>query len=316
MLKSLNDATSSLIGEIAWLYYIKGMNQADIAQKMNLSRPTVIAHLKTARSAGIVSIKLDPIHYRLNDLSDRLMDTFSLAQAHVVPRDGLSGMALTEKVSEVGAHLLPKFLQSGDSIGVAWGQTLACVAKAMPHWPIPDLVVRQLIGSMGNPTLMTAESCTTDIARSLDAQCINLNTPAVVSSNELANKLQQEPIISQQLDSLKSCNKSIFSLSLCTAESHVVQFNVATASEVEEYVRRGAVCNFVGRFLDAKGKQVDGPLDNRVFAAKIDDLRAMEGMMIIAGAKKAEATLAALRGNFVSWLVIDDRLAAQVLAAA
>lgn len=303
------------VAEIAWLYYVKGLNQAEIAKKMGLSRPTIIAHLKTARAKGIVTIKLDPQHLRMNELSDRLVETFNLESAHVVPREGQKGMALTQAVSEVAAHLLPSFLKEYDVVGVSWGQTLALVAQETPLWPIEGLVVRQLIGSMSNPTIMTAESCTTDIARSLGGRAVNLNAPAVVSRTELASQLREEAIIKRQLENLGSCNKSLFSISLCTPDSHVVAFNVATPGEVEEYARRGAVCNLVGRFLDIEGNQVEGPLDRRVFAAEVEEIRQMEGMMIVAGSKKVDATLAALRGGFAKWLVIDDLLAERVLRA-
>lgn len=306
-------ASDKIAAEIAWYYYVKGMNQAEIATMKGLSRPTVISHLKHARASNLVTIRLDPFHHRMNDLAYRLKDAFDLSEVHVVPAEGLRDAELTQQVSEVAAHLLPKFVQPGDQLGVAWGETLSYLAGAVPHWPIADLNVRQLIGSMSNPALMTAENCTTDIARALDGTCVNLNAPAVVSSSALARQLRAEPIIADQLHQLKACNKSLYSLSLCLPNSHVVQFNVATEEDVQDYAARGAVCNFVGRFLDKSGQQVVGAYDDRVMAAEVEDLRKMAGMLVIAGDVKAQAALAALRGGFVSSLVLDDVLAQAIL---
>ncbi len=96
-------------------------------------------------------------------------------------------------------------------------------------------------GSLANSLLSTSESCTTEIARRLDAHCITFNAPAVVSSAALATALRAEPIIRDQLEGIRSCNKSVFSLSPCTPDTHVVQFKIATVEEVEDYRRRGAV---------------------------------------------------------------------------
>lgn len=310
----LNRTSEQLTSEIAWLYYVKGLTQGEVSTAMNVSRPTVIAHLKHARSIGLVTIKLDPRHQRQHDLADRIADTFGIEDVLIVPANGQEGAALTASVSEVAAHLLADFVAPGDGLGVSWGETLSYVAENVPYWPVKDLVVRQLIGSMANPMLMSAESCTMEIARRLGGQCVNLNAPAVLADMELAQRLRKEPIIAQQLENLKDCNKAIFSLSPCVATSHVVQFNVATVDEIADYAHKGAVCNLVGRFLDRDGNQVEGELDTRLFAANLEDLSATEGLLVVAGAFKAEATLAALRGGFVSRMVVDDVLAEIILS--
>lgn len=311
----LNHPSDKAVAETAWLYYVKGLTQGEVALKKSLSRPTVINHLKLARERGLVNIKLAPEHFRINDLSDTLKETFSLDQVHVVEEATETSKELTQAVSVVAAHLLPDFLESGDQLGVSWGETISYVAEAVPYWPIEDLTVRQLIGSMANPLLITSESCTTEIARRLSGFCINMNAPAVCSNVKLANALRREPIIQEQLASLKMCNKAIFSLSPCTSDNHVVHFKVATPKDIIEYRKKGAVCNLVGRFLDAAGNQVKGELDDRLFGVEAEDLHKMEALLVVSGTHKASATLSALRGGYVNSLVIDADLAQAIAGA-
>ena len=199
--------SSKIVAEVAWMYYVRNMNQGEIADALSLSRPTVISYLKTAKERNIVCIRVDPEHYRVNAAADALRDRFNLKTVHVVPDDGNDGEALTRAVCEVAAHHLPNLLQPGDVLGVSWGQTVSFVSEYVPDWPIEKLTVRQLIGSIANPLLSTSESCTTEIARRLDAYCINFNAPAVCSNAELADALKQEPIIREQLENLRKCNK-------------------------------------------------------------------------------------------------------------
>lgn len=307
--------SDKVIAHVAWLYHVKDMTQGEIADALALSRPTVISYLKLAQERNIVCIRVAPEHYRLNALSDQLKDAFGLATVHVVPDDGLEGVALTRAVCEVAAHLLPSRIQEGDVLGVSWGQTVSFVSEYVPNWPIPDVTVRQLIGSIANPLLSTSESCSTEIARRLGAYCVNFNAPAVCSTAALADALKAEPIIREQLDNLRKCNKAIYSLSPCTPDTHVVQFKIATAEDVELYRRKGAVGIIAGRFVDAEGRAVIGELDSRLIGVDHDLLRGMEGLLVVSGEFKRDATLAALRGGFANHLVTDAKLAAALLAA-
>jgi DNA-binding transcriptional regulator LsrR (DeoR family) len=169
---------------------------------------------------------------------------------------------------------------------------------------------------MANPLVMTAESCTTEIARRLDAKCINLNAPAVCSNVRLANALRGEPIISQQMERLRECNKAVYSVSPCKPDTHVVRFKVATREELKMYEKGGAICNLAGRFLDAGGKSVKGDLDDRLFAVQLNDLRRMKGMLVVSGTHKAAPAVSVLRGGYVDCLVLDEKLAQAILKIA
>lgn len=307
--------SSKIVAEVAWMYYVRGLNQGEIADALSLSRPTVISYLKAAKDRNIVCIRIAPEHYRINALADALREKFALKSVHVVPDEGAQGEALARTVCEVAAHYLPNLLKPEDVLGVSWGQTVSFVSEYVPDWPIEGLTVRQLIGSIANPLLSTSESCTTEIARRLDAYCINFNAPAVCSTAALADALKREPIIREQLEGLRKCNKAIYSLSPCTPDTHVVQFKIATAADIEDYSRRGAVGIIAGRFIDRDGQAVLGDLDGKIIGVDHDLLRSMEGLLVVSGNFKRDAALAALRGGFVDHLVVCAPLA-ELLAEA
>lgn len=309
----VNQPSDRSVAEVAWLYYVKHMTQSDVAKTLNLSRPTIISYLRIAKERQIVCVKIAGEHFRINSVADALKSRFGLDQAYVVPREGLSDEALNLQVCEAAAHLLPDFVAPGDELGVSWGQTVSFVSESLPRWPVDNLTIRQLIGSMANPLLPTCESCSTEIARRLSASCINLNAPAVCTSADLAKSLRSEPIIAEQLAKLHRCNKAIYSLSPCTPDTHVVQFKVATEQDIADYVRRGAVGIIAGRFIDTEGQPVLGELDDRLIGADHETLRAMTGLLVVSGLAKRDATLAALKGGYANVVVLDGPLAEALL---
>ncbi len=305
--------SNKIIAEVAWMYYVRNLNQGEISDALSLSRPTVISYLKLAKERNIVGIQVAPEHYRMNATSDALKEKFGLESVHIVPGHGLEGEMLTRAVCEVAAYHLPDFVREGDVLGVSWGQTVYFVSEFVPKWPIKDVTVRQLLGSLANPLLSTSESCTTEIARRLEARCITFNAPAVVSSAALASSLRAEPIIRDQLEGIRACNKSLFSLSPCTPDTHVVQFKIATVGDIEDYRRRGAVGIIAGRFIDEEGQAILGELDDRLIGVDHDLLRSMHGMLVVSGSFKRDAARAALRGGFANHLVTDLELASLLL---
>ena len=303
-----NQPTDRIVAEVAWLYYMRGLNQAEIAKHLQLSRPTVISYLKLARDRQIVGVKIAALHFRVNDLADKMRALFGLKTVIVVPDNKNPDEALLN-VCDAAAQYLPEYVEQGDVLGVSWGQTVSFVSERLPWWPISNLTVRQLTGSMANPLLPTCESCTTEISRRLSAHCVNLNAPAVCSDAELASRLRAEPIISEQLERLLDCNKAIYSLSPCSFDTHVVQFKVATRDDISAYVAKGAVGIISGRFIDADGAPVLGDLDSRLIGADHAALKAMQGLLVVSGLDKLEPARAALNGGFVDAIVLDDTLA-------
>ncbi len=305
-----------LVAEAAWLYFVRGKTQGEIAKRLSISRPTVISYLKLAKERKLVNIRVDAKHYRMNEVSERLKETYELLSVHVVPNNPDDHTDIEHTVCEVAAHFLPTWLEPDDTLGVSWGATVSQIAKLVPSWPIEGLTVSQFIGSMAEPLHATAECSCKTIARQLSGYCINLNAPAVCSSVELADALKDEPTISAQLKTLSRCNKALFSLGPCTTKTQSVSFKVATQNDIDDYTSKGAVGIINGRFIDAQGQPVIGELDRRLISANHDLLKATEGLLVVTGLDNLAATLAALRGNYVDRLVLDIDLAEAILEAA
>ena len=305
----------NVVIEVAWMYYQEGLNQKEIADRLGISRATVVNYLQEAREQGLVRISLRAEAFTRHRAAVDLCDRFGLRAAYVVPDEGADVETTFHRVVQGAADWLPDLLEPGDRLGLAWGRTIYDLAQATERRRIEGLSVVQLVGSMSTPYGFTAEACSTRLAQRLGALCYNLHAPAVLSSGELAAALRSEPIIRDQLARLETCNKFLFSVGTCQPDSHVVGSGVATQEELDWYVAHGAEGVLCGRFIDGAGKGIDGPLEPRMIGIPLEKLVGLQmGILVTPGLDKVKASRAAMRGGYVSHLVTSLGVAEALLA--
>jgi len=304
----------SIVIEAAWMYYHEGLNQAEIAKRLEVSRATVVNYLQEAREKGYIRISLAHEVFSGHQLAEDLRERFGVQAAYVVP-DGASSEGTLMRVARGAAEWLPSLLDAGDRLGVAWGRTVYEVAEALEQTRLKDVTVSQLVGSMATPYGFAAEICSAHMAQNLGATCINLHAPAVLSDPALAQRLRDEPIIHSQLEALSHCNKAIFAAGSIDPDSHIVGSGVATAQDLAWYVSHGATGVLCGRFINAAGTPIAGPLDDRMIGVTLDKLHGLDmGLLVSDGADKVGPMLAAIAGGYVTHVVTSAETARGMLA--
>jgi DNA-binding transcriptional regulator LsrR (DeoR family) len=307
---------SDVLIEVAWLYYQDGLNQKEIADRLGLSRATVVNHLQEARARGLIRITLAAPAFEQHALAVRLCERFGLRAAYVLPDGGLAEEERFRRVVAGGAMWLPSLLAPGDRLGVAWGRTVHDLAAALEPHRIPDVTVLQLVGSMATPYGFTAEACSTLLAERLGARCVNLHAPAILSGPRLAGELRAEPILRAQLDQLLTVNKLLFSTGTARPDSHIVLSGLATPEDLTRNVAKGAAGVICGRFVDAEGRAVPDVMEERMIGVPLHRLVGLEvGIMVTPGHDKVLPSLAAIRGGYVTHLVTGASVAEAMLAA-
>ncbi len=303
--------------ETAWLYYENGLNQTEIATRLDVSRATVVNYLQLARERGHVQVRLSPDAFTGHRRAMALRDTFGLAGAYVVPDAGGAAADVAARVVRGAADWLPALLAPGDRLGVAWGKTIYDLSECLEPRPIADLTVLQLVGSMATPYGFSADVCSSNVAHRLGATCINLHVPAILSEARIARMLRAEHLIAAQFDAINSFNKTLFAVGSCGEDSHVVSSGVATRQDLAWYLGQGAVGVLCGRFIDRAGAHIEGPLDDRMMTVDLDRMRARDaGILVVAGAERVTAAVAAIRGGYATHVVTSAAQADGMLALA
>lgn len=301
--------------QTAWMYYQDGLNQRDIAEALGISRATVVNYLQEARERGLIRITMASPSFTTHRLALELAERFGLAAAFVVPDEATSEEEAFLRVVKGAALWLPELVAPGDRLGVAWGRTVYEIAEQVESRPVEGLSVLQLVGSMATPYGFTTEACSTLLAQQLGARCLNLHAPAILSRDDLAGALREEPILRSQLSELETVNKLLFSVGTACADSHIVLSGLATRADLDWYVDHGAVGVICGRFIGADGRQIPGPMEARMIGIPLPRLVGLEmGILVTPGLDKVEATRAAIRGGYVTHLVTGTSVAEALLA--
>jgi DNA-binding transcriptional regulator LsrR (DeoR family) len=307
---------ADIVIETAWLYYHDGLNQNEIAGRLDVSRASVVNYLQEARERGLVQVRLAAEAFTGHEAALRLCATFGLTAAYVLP-DGATAAETEARVCRGAADWLPRLVAPGDRLGIAWGKTIYDVAEYLEPHAVADMTVLQLVGSMATPYGFSADVCSSNVARRFSARCVNLHVPAVLSDAKLAGLLRQETLIARQLEDVSRPTKTAFATGSCTPESHVVSSGVASLADLDWYLARGAVGVLCGRFIDAAGDPVPGPLDARMMGVELDRLRRPEvGLLVCPAAERVTATVAALRGGYATHVVTHVEAAEAMLAHA
>jgi DNA-binding transcriptional regulator LsrR (DeoR family) len=309
-------ASDAAIAHVAMLYYREGLNQGDIAQRVGVSRATIVNWLKHAREKGIVEIRVRGESFIASSLAKQVTKRFGLADTYISRDDidPLSREELRNRTAILAAQAMLDLLTDDDSLGVDWGETVLDVAKSFPRCQMPRILVQQLVGSVYSKHFFASETCAIEIARHIGARCRTLHAPVMLSSPELAERLRNEPVIAAQLREIASLSKALFSVGGVSNETTIISAGVATADDVAWYRDRGAAAVLACRFIDQDGNAMDGPLSDRIIGASPETLRAIPTRMLVAsGIEKAEAIRALLKGGYVSHLIVDELTAQKLI---
>ncbi len=316
----ISGGEEAILSNVALLYYGEGLTQSEIARRLRVSRATVVNMLRECRERGIVEIRVDGKRLKLSNLSRGLREAYGLSDVYIASDDSKPGephsrQSALAHVGRVASIAMLDLVEPGDIVGVAWGETIRAVSEAMPRNRVPDVTIRQMIGSMITDRVPTSESCAIRIANMIEATCYTLHSPAILASASLAETFRSEPTIHQQLDRLKSLDLTVASIGNLDDETHLRASGMASSDEIRRARDTGARGVLCCRFIDADGQHMPLPPDDRIIAAGVDDLkRARKKLHVVCGEDRLEAVRAALAGNLVTHLCVDQRLGERLLS--
>lgn len=302
----------------AWLYYVAGNTQNEIAEKLQVSRPVAQRLVAFAVEKNLIRVRVD---HRLADclaLADQLSKRYGLAMCEVVPVDDDSAEEIDRKLAVAGAQVMERYLNEERPmvIAVSSGRTLKAAVDQIAQLDRPQHRLVSMVGAIAQDGSSNRYDVALHISEKTGGKHFLLPAP-LIADNE-AERAQW-------------CNHRLYRIveSLCS-EADVAFVGIGnmglncplhedgflTSDEVRELMQLGAIAEMLGLPIDANGRRIDSATGRRVTSIWLDAPPKRPTIGFAGGARKRDAVIAALRGGWLSGLVTDEACARAALEAA
>ena len=307
----MSNDTELLTVRIAELYYDENKTQDEIGALLGVTRWKVGRMLTQARERGIVRIEIVHPRARRLGVERALCERFGLADAVVVPLAD----DLRSRVAQAAADYLTALRPVPRTLGISWGRTLDDVAAHLPQGWATGVTVVQINGGVSlNRRPGRASTTAAEIAHKGGGQAVLLPSPAILERRETARAISSDRTVAAVLSRATSANAYLFSAGVADSTSILVSSGYLSPDDVSELVRKGAVGDVVGRYIDANGNPVDPGLDERTVGVGLRHLRAAErAIFVVAGEPKHDIARAVVTSGLCSVIVTDEGTAAALL---
>jgi DNA-binding transcriptional regulator LsrR (DeoR family) len=302
---------------VARLYYVDGLGQAEVARFARVSQAKVSRLLALARERGLVRITVADYDPRRRDLEDRLRTRCGLQTAIVIKAGGGGeGADLRRTVGHFGAAAVADLITPQTVVALAGGRTLHAVVHHLASAPAKTPTVVQAMGSVDpNASVFDAQEIGRVMVQRLGGTFLSLNTPAFFPDKRTRDTLLALEQVRSVHEHLGRARMALVGLGTLT-NSVFVERGPLDAAMLRELERAGAVGEVCGRFFDARGRECATAWRDRVISVQLSQLRKIPLVIaIVSGTDRTAAIEAAIRGQLIKALVIDEAGATALLAA-
>ena len=309
--------SSTLLGEqlrarIAWYYFVAGLTQQEISDRLGIARARVnkIAGQLRADGSVVVDIRL-PLASCV-ELEEKLRETYGLKRVAVVPSAD-DDEQQRRMIGEAASSILDEMIVDGQCIAVGWGRTLNASIKQLRTRKLSNSSVVSLMGGLTRGSETNTFEVSTELAKTLGADCYYITAPVYCLSVESREYLLAHSGVNEVMERARKSDIAIVSCGDLTARTKLTSIN-SVHQRLGELQKAGAIGEILGTFLDSDGNPVDHELNQTVIAMPPADLRAIPNSILISGGLyKAEVIRAILRSRYVNGLVTDEAVAQRLL---
>jgi len=308
---------TGLMIKIAEMYYYQKLSQKSIAEKLDISVPTVSRILNDALDAGNIKVEIVDKERSISALSGRMKKAFGLRYAEIIPYPSSSNPDYLKKMlGKAASGMLLDLAKPGNIVGMGPGGTMLELVESLdPEKRRPGLALLPLMGGWGyGGVAYEVNKLLGNAAGVLHCDFNLMPCPALVSSEELCRILKKEPLIEAIVKRWAKVDIAVFSVGGEVRDGNYPQLRGAEQL-VAVAKKAGAVGDVLGRFIGPEGEELDIEVNRRMVSIPFEALRKIPLRIGMGGGSaKIWAIRAALRSGLVNALVSDESTCETILA--
>jgi deoxyribonucleoside regulator len=298
---------------IAWMYYVEGLTQNDIADRLGIGRVTVVRNINEALKQREVKIWITGDVAECLDLETQMKLKFDLLDAVVVPEP--ANVENTSRVigNAAGMYITDQ-LTDNFCLGVGWGATLYASLQTLSPREFANVEVVSMLGGIVQARRFNPAEFAWQFANTVGANCYLLAAPAVVDSEETRRALIERCGLDDVLKRSEKMDMVLLSVGTMSEHSTSFRFGFFTEEERVSLLKKGAVGDMLYNFFDENGALVDHPINRRVMSMPIENLKAVPKRVLISGGNdKVEALRGGIQLIRPNVIITNEATARQLL---
>ena len=299
----------------AWMYYISGKNQSEIASLLGTSRPVVQRLLASAKDEGIISVNVNHPLASCLDLALALKEKFRFGECEIVPASVLdSSEEVLESVTFGGYQLMQRLLspQPGKIIGIGSGMTLKRTINRIEFSHESCECVALISGMAKDGHCNYYDDVPLLLAQKIQAKYYQWPAPRHALSLEDHQIWQRHPIYRNVLGKAHKADVIFIGVGGMGKTGPMLHDGFITYQESQQLESSGAVGEILGRFIDSQGAVLNCHSNTLITSFDIRETDCPR-IAIACGEEKRAAILAAIHGQWINGLVTDELTAKWLL---
>lgn len=296
----------------AWLYYIEGMTQSDVAKKLGINRIAVTRLLSEAKKRSEVVIRIKSELTELVALEQQLQARFGLRQAIVAPMEAPEDDP-TRVIAAAAGAFVSELMQSDMTVGVGWGKTLHAMLPFIEERSLSNVRVVSLLGGIAQARRFNPAEFAWQFAELFEAEGYLISAPAVVDSAQTRHALLENCGLDQILSLAESCDVVLLSCGGITTMTTSYRSGHINEAARQALIEQGAVGDLLYHFLDAEGRLVDHSVNTRSISMPINRLRRVPEKVLMSGGREKVGILKASMASIEPTVLVTDEVTARTL---
>lgn len=305
---------SKFLSKISKLYYLKGLTQQEIADKLNISRTKVSRYLDKARNENIVEIKVNSPEEDFSNLEYEIEEKFKIKECRIV-HSSENEEDVTRALANGLNNTFERLLEDGSYIGIGWGNSLSSIADYIDINGKSEIKVIPMIGGLGKiGTGVHTNSVAKTIADGLGGISYLIHSSAVLDSKKAREIVENDSSIKEIIKLADKIDTAIVGLSDIGPESTLINTGDFSLEEFNYLKELGVVGDVNLIFIDEQGQHVQSKIDGRIVRVPIEKLKKIKNVIGVAfGKRKIKTILGALNGNLINILFTDEETAKLII---
>ncbi|WP_349359340.1 sugar-binding transcriptional regulator [Stappia sp.] len=314
------DWTTDMAIRAAWMSFVGGATQGEIASRLGISNAKVHRLIAHAQKTGLVRFQIAGRPSECLEIEAALAAEHGLSSCLIAPE--IAGAADEEPeiraiASVAGPHLANLLSNTAiRQLGVGMGRTLKASVELMPPIQRPDLSIVSISGSLTRKLSANPFDVVQQLAEGTGGEGYYLPVPYLAESPGERDMFLSQRSVQALLERARASDLFVIGIGSVGDDSHLIRRDLISREEQADLIRSGAVCDLMGRFIDAEGRLVEARLGDKAVGLPFEAVRGARVVALAGGVSKVEATRAALRAGLITDLIVDEGLGRALAASA